>query len=69
MASGLALSEIRDITGQENGKISPYLKLMADQKLIYKEAKTPRGGIYYIIDPLFKLWLRHNTISTPENGD
>ena len=62
--SGLTLSEIRDITGQENGKISPYLKLMADQKLIDKEAKTPRGGIYYIIDPLFKLWLRHNTVPT-----
>ena len=62
--SGLTLSEIRDITGQENGKISPYLKLMADQKLIDKEAKTPRGGIYYIIDSLFKLWLRHNTVPT-----
>ena len=60
--SGLTLSEIREITGQENGKISPYLKLMADQKLIDKEAKSPRGGIYYITDPLFKLWLRHNTV-------
>lgn len=62
--SGLTLPEIREITGQDNGKISPYLKLMADQKLIDKEAKTPRGGIYYIIDPLFKLWLRHNTVPT-----
>ena len=62
--SGFTLPEIREITGQDNGKISPYLKLMADQKLIDKEAKTPRGGIYYIIDPLFKLWLRHNTVPT-----
>lgn len=62
--SGLTLPEIRDITKQDNGKISPYLKLMADQKLIDREAKTPRGGIYYIIDPLFKLWLRHNTVPT-----
>ena len=62
--SGLTLPEIREITGQDNGKISPYLKLMAAQKLIDKEAKTPRGGIYYIIDPLFKLWLRHNTVPT-----
>ena len=62
--SGLTLPEIREITGQDNGKISPYLKLMADQKLIDKEAKTPRGSIYYIIDPLFKLWLRHNTVPT-----
>lgn len=61
---GLTLPEIREITGQDNGKISPYLKLMADQKLIDKKAKTPRGGIYYIIDPLFKLWLRHNTVPT-----
>lgn len=57
--SGLTLSEIRKITGQENGKISPYLKSMSDQKLINKEAKTPRGGIYSIMDTLFRLWLRH----------
>ena len=44
--SGLTLSEIREITGQGNGKISPYLKLMIDQKMISKEAKTSRGGIY-----------------------
>jgi hypothetical protein len=62
--SGLALSEIREITGQENGKISPYLKLMIDQKLISKEAKSLRGGIYSIADPLFKLWLRHNSVTT-----
>lgn len=67
--SGLTLSEIRDITRQDNGKISPYLKLMADQKLIKKEAKTLRGGIYSIIDPLFKLWLRYNTITTTKNRD
>ena len=62
--SGLTLSEIREITGQENGKISPYLKLMIDQKLISKEAKSLRGGIYSIADPLFKLWLRHNSVTT-----
>lgn len=56
--SGLTLAEIRDITGQENSKISPYLKLMADQKIIKKKAKTLRGGIYSITDPLFRLWLR-----------
>ncbi len=60
--SGLTLSEIRKITRQENGKISPYLKLMADQRLINKKSKSLRGGIYYIIDPLFKLWLRNNTV-------
>ena len=67
--SGLTLSEIREITGQGNGKISPYLKLMIDQKQIRKEAKSLRGGIYSIIDPLFKLWLRHNNITTTKNGD
>lgn len=67
--SGLTLPEIREITGQGNGKISPYLKLMIDQKLISKEAKSLRGGIYSIVDPLFKLWLRHNTVTTSKNGD
>ena len=55
---GISLLEIRGITGQENGKISPYLKLMADHSLIKKEAKTQRGGIYSIADPLFRLWLQ-----------
>ena len=55
----LSLSEIREATGQENGKISPYLKLMIDQKIIDKDAKTLRSGEYYISDPLFKLWLRY----------
>lgn len=58
--TGFTLSEIRNATGQENGKISPYLKLMSDQKIIKKEAKTLRGGIYSIADPLFKLWLNAN---------
>lgn len=58
--NGLNLAEIREKTKQENGKISPYLKLMTDQKIIQKEAKSLRGGIYSITDPLFKLWLQHN---------
>ncbi len=59
---GIRLPEIRRITKQENGKISPYLKLMTDQNIIIKESKTQRGGTYTITDPLFRLWLRHNTI-------
>ncbi len=56
--NGLSLQDIRQATGQENGKISPYLKLMIDQKIIDKTSKTQRGGIYTIADPLFKLWLQ-----------
>ena len=44
------------MTGQDNGKISPYLKLMADRKIIDKTSKTQRGGIYTITDPLFRLY-------------
>lgn len=57
---GVSLQEIRQTTGQDNGKISPYLKLMADRKIIDKTSKTQRGGIYTIADPLFKLWLQTN---------
>lgn len=48
--------EIRQMTGQDNGKISPYLKLIADRKIIDKTSKTQRGGIYTIADPLFRLY-------------
>lgn len=57
---GVSLQEIRQMTGQDNGKISPYLKLMADRKIIDKTSKTQRGGIYTIADPLFRLWLKTN---------
>lgn len=58
--NNIILSEIREKTGLENGKISPYLKLMINQKVLGKETKTERGGAYYITDPLFKLWLKQN---------
>ena len=58
--NGVSLQEIRQMTGQDNGKISPYLKLMADRKIIDKTSKTQRGGIYIIADPLFRLWLQTN---------
>ena len=58
--NGVSLQEIRQMTGQDNGKISPYLKLMADRKIIDRTSQTQRVGIYTITDPLFKLWLQTN---------
>lgn len=59
---GVCLQEIRQMS-QDKGKISPYLKLMADRKIIDKTSKTQRGGIYTIADPLFRLWLQTNVLS------
>lgn len=56
--NGVCLQDIRKTTNQDNGKISPYLKIMVDQKILNKLSKTQRGGIYTISDPLFKLWLQ-----------
>ena len=40
------MKEIREMTGQENGQISPYLKMMTDQKIVERMAKkTARGEI------------------------
>ena len=60
LENGVSLQEIRQMTGQDNGKISPYLKLMAGRKIIDRTSQTQRGGIYTITDPLFKLWLQTN---------
>lgn len=38
--NGVSLQEIRQMTGQDNGKISPYLKLMADRKIIDLNSAT-----------------------------
>ena len=56
--TGLTLAGIRSAVHQDNGRISPYLKLMADSKLIRKDGRTPRGSLYTVSDSLFKLWLR-----------
>ncbi len=52
------LKYIREKMGQENGMISPYLKVMVDQKLITRTSTTQRKGRYTISDPLFKFWLK-----------
>lgn len=54
---GLKLSDIRNITGQEAGKISPYITRMLENGLISKETQSTRGAHYRINDPLFNLWL------------
>ncbi|WP_368318084.1 hypothetical protein [Odoribacter splanchnicus] len=56
------LKEIREMTGQENGQISPYLKMMTDQKIVERMAKKQRGAKYRIIDLLFRLWLNRNVV-------
>lgn len=57
---GMSLRDIREKTKQDNGKISPYLKIMTDQKLIERISKTQRGAKYKIVDSLFSLWLKLN---------
>ena len=57
-----SLKEIREMTGQENGQISPYLKMMTDQKIVDRMVKKQRGAKYRIIDPLFRLWLNRNVL-------
>lgn len=62
MEDGGTLQDIRERTGDDNGRLSPYLKLMADKGLVGKEAKVVRGGRYTIADPLLKLWLREGNL-------
>lgn len=56
-SDGLKLSDIRNITGQQAGKISPYITQMHESGLISKESLFTRGASYRIADPLFNLWL------------
>lgn len=62
MEDGGTLQDIRERTGDDNGRLSPYLKLMVDKGLVDKEAKVVRGGRYTIADPLLKLWLREGRL-------
>ena len=54
---GLTLAGIRDKTGQDNGKLSPYLKIMTDNGLIERTSLSQRGAVYSIADHQFRLWL------------
>jgi hypothetical protein len=55
--SGMVLQELRTITHQESGSISPYLKRLADLGIIERIASTQRNATYRIADPLFRYWL------------
>ena len=61
-SGGLKLSGIREKTGQEAGKISPYLTQMLASGLVLKDSQSTRGGSYRIADPLFNLWLPKYTM-------
>ena len=54
---GLTLAGLREKTEQDNGKISPYLKIMVDNGILEKTALSQRGAVYRMADPLFRLWL------------
>lgn len=60
---GLQLSGLRAKTGQETGKISPYLTQMVETGILSKESISARGGFYTIADPLFDLWLSKPAMS------
>lgn len=66
--SGLTLAGIRNAVHQDNGRISPYLKLMTDSKLIRKDSKTQQGNLYTVSDPLFKRWIQIKIGKTTKRG-
>jgi hypothetical protein len=54
---GMTLQQLREITQQDSGTLSPYLKRMIASNILEKTTETSRNAVYSIKDSLFKLWL------------
>lgn len=54
--------DIRDASGLTSGKLTPYLKSLKEKGVIANDISIKRNTKYFINDPLFKLWLKKQTL-------
>jgi hypothetical protein len=55
--SGMPLSRLREVTKQDGGILSPYIKKLVETNVLIKETPSKRNATYRIRDSLFELWL------------
>lgn len=58
----MTVPEIREASGLTSGILTPYLKSLKEKGLITKDSSVKRSTRYFIKDPLFRKWLKMETL-------
>jgi GTPase SAR1 family protein len=58
----MTVPDIREASGLTSGILTPYLKSLKGKGLITKDSSVKRSTKYFIKDPLFRIWLKKETL-------
>lgn len=58
----MTVPDIREASGLTSGILTPYLKSLKEKGIIIKDSSVKRNTKYFIKDPLFKIWLKKETL-------
>ena len=58
----MTVPDIREASGLTSGILTPYLKSLKKKGIIIKDSSVKRSTKYFIKDPLFKIWLKKETL-------
>lgn len=58
----MTIPDIREASGLTSGILTPYLKSLKEKGLITKDSSVKRSTKYFIKDPLFRIWLKKETL-------
>jgi hypothetical protein len=58
----MTVPDIRDVSGLTSGILTPYLKSLQKKGIITKDSSVKRSTKYFIKDPLFRIWLKKETL-------
>lgn len=58
----MTVPDIREASGLTSGILTPYLKSLKEKGIITKDSSVKRNTKYFIKDPLFRLWLKRETL-------
>lgn len=58
----MTVPDIREASGLTSGILTPYLKSLKGKGIIIKDSSVKRSTKYFIKDPLFRIWLKKETL-------
>lgn len=58
----MTVPELREASGLTSGILTPYLKSLKEKGIIIKDSSVKRSTKYFIKDPLFRIWLKKETL-------
>lgn len=58
----MTVPDIREASGLTSGILTPYLKSLKEKGIIIKDSSIKRSTKYFIKDPLFRIWLKKETL-------